>query len=513
MKDKETWLSPRARTMSLAAIAGLSFIAYWVLVAIALNPKLIIVHDVAGAKYGGPLTWPSRWLHLAGITPEQREWLFIFLMAAISILWILAIYLVRRDRRKSVTWVIVGGFGLFATLFVFGPTFQSQDVFSYVFIGRAMSVYHSNPYIMVPAARPHDPFYPLIGWPHSTSVYGPLFNYAAYVVTKMAGNGIWANVLGFKLLAFAAYSACLPMVYTLTRRISPGRENMALAISAWCPILVMHILGAGHNDILAVAFVLGGYLLYRKGYLLTGLAVVALAATVKVTAVLALVPLFVLYVRDRSGAPLKRLVAGGATIVAVLVALYLPLWKGMKIFANTRTMSSMYSGSSVPRLISFEYQKVLRHGGLSAVRAESIANGRVQLLFLAIMLAGAVVLLWGVRDFHSMAVSAASLVLLWLLTTTYILPWYFAVGILVVAITGWNRITGLMIGAATVFVLFRIPMSQGASGSPTLYTALPMFLILLGWPVLAVTARWQNRRSTGPARGSLELLKSAAREE
>lgn len=491
-------MKPRTRVWALGILAALSFLTYWVLVALSLNPKLSIVHNVGGATYGGPLTWPSRWLHLAGISPQAREWLFIFLVAVLTVMWLAAIYVVRRDNRRSLTIIIAGAFGAFALLFVFGPAFQSTDVFSYAWMGRVMSVYHRNPYVLLPVQRPHDIFYPMIGWKYNTSVYGPVFHYVSYFLARIGGNSIARSVLLYKLLACASYAACLALVYNLTRRIAPGRENMALAVSAWCPILVMHILGGAHNDLLMVAFVLGGYLLYRKGYLLAGIAVAAVAVAVKLTAALALAPLIVLYVRDRQGAQLKRLVAGGATSIAVIGLLYLPFWDGMKIFSSTSHMSKLYSGASVPRLVSFEYQKILTRGGMSASRAAAVANSRVQLLFLAIMAAGAVILLLGVKDFRSMAACAGGLVLLWFLTTTYILPWYLALGLLVVAISGWNLTTGLLVAASAILGLYRIPLAKSISG-PTTYIALPLATLLAAWLVTGGYSRWKARRATSEA--------------
>lgn len=506
-------MSQRAREIWLAVIAALSFLAYWLLVSVSLSPHLSVVHNVPGTTYGGPLTWPAGWLHLSEAKPEVFEIIFLLLIVILSALWFLAIYLVRRDNRKVLSWIIAGAFGLFAVLFVVGPAFQSSDVFSYIFSGRAMSVYHSNPYTIVPRMKPHDVFFPLVGWKDNGSVYGPVFTYLSYGITKVAGNGIWANVLGFKLLALASYAACLPLVYHLARRVSPGRENMALAIAAWCPVLLMHVAGGGHNDMLAVAFVLGGYLLYRKGYLLTGVAVVAIAMAVKLTAALALAPIFVLYVRDRSGAPLKRFVAGSLTCIAAFAIPYIGFWDGTRVLKDTRQVASMYSSSSVPSLISHGFQKVLMASGMTPLRAETLANNSVRLLFLGIMLTVAIFLLRGVKDFRSMALCAASLALLWILASTYILPWYIALGVMVVAFTGWNLTTGLTIGTASVLALYRLPESVGAPGSPTIYIALPLALILLGWAFLAQRLRWQRKIEISASAGSVDIVETAVPEE
>jgi len=490
-KNEGGSLDPRATAWLLGLLGAFSFTAYWVLVSMALNPKLSLAFNVKGAEYGGPLTWPSRWLHLADISEDFRTWLFIFLMVALSLMWLGAIYLVRKDNRRSLALIIVVAFGAFALLFVFGPSFLSKDVFSYSFNGRSMSVYHSNPYLLAPAARQHDIFYPLIGWKDNASVYGPVFNYISCAITRIAGDNIAANVLGFKLLAFLSYAACLPLVYSLTRRVSPGKENMALAISAWCPVLVMHILGAGHNDALMVALLLGGYLLYRKGYLLSGIAIVLVAVMVKVVAAVALAPMLLLYVRDKQGAPLKRLVKAGAMVIVVPLVLYLPFLHSLEIFKATAQMSKLYSNASVPRLLSFEYKKVLKRGGIAAAEAARVANARVHLLFLAVFAIAAIVLLSRVRDYRSMVACSAALFLTWFLTSSYVLPWYLASGLMLAAVAGWNLTTATLVGASAVFSLWRIPGPPTGEhpGEVTLYIALPFLLLLLGWFAIS-TASW-----------------------
>jgi len=469
-------LGPRARALQLVLLGLMSGLAYYVLVSLSLTPNAGLTYDVKGTKYGGPLTWPSRLLGLAHMSHGSRQLLFVFLMVALSCLWFGAIHIVRRDTRRSMTAIIVAGFGLFALVFVFTPSFMSRDIFSYIFFGRAMTVYHSNPFLLIPHARQSDIFYPLIGWKYNASVYGPVFNYLSWLVTRIAGNNVAANVLGFKFMAFLFYSACLPMVYWLTRRVSPGKENMALAVTAWCPLLVMHTLGGGHNDVIMVAIVLAGYLLYRKGYLLIGIVIVMVAVLVKIDAVLALAPMLVLYVRDKQGASLKRLFAACAACIGIGVVLYLPFLQTLKIFKTTARMSKMYSASSIPQLFSWLYQKMFSSGSKASLSLQLSARSRVHLLFLAVAAILGILLLVGVKDYRSMVLCAAALVFIWFCTSTYILPWYLGLGLVLAALTGWNITTGALIGASTIFILYQIAGGPGLS--------IPLLLLFVIWAVV-----------------------------
>ena len=514
--DGRYCLSQHARAWLLGLLAGLSGMAYYVLVSMSLNPKLNLTYDVRGARYGGPLTWPARWFHLASMSSTSRASLFIFLLVALTIMWFAAIYLVRRDNRRTLAIIIAIGFGLFALLFIFAPVFQTRDVFSYVFFGRAMTAYHRNPFLLIPHARRHDIIYPLLGWKYNASVYGPVFNYLAWPVTKIAGNNIVANVLGFKLMAFVAYAISLPLVYLLAKRISPGKENMALVICAWSPLLVLNFLGGAHNDAVMVALVLAGYLLYRKGHLLPGIVVVLLAALVKIEAVLVLAPLLVLYVRDKQGVPLKRLAAAGATCIGGTVLLYLPFLQSLQIFKTTGHMSKMYSSASVPKVFSWEYQKVLTHGGMMGSRAAQVAGSRIHLAFLLITAVVGIALLLKVKDFRSMAASSAGLVLIWFLTSTYVLPWYLALGLILAAIAGWNLTTALLAGAAAVFTFYRIPASPSSvssPGGPSIYLSIPFLLLLIGWLLIAGAMKLNAVRLSREEALGVERIEEVIHEE
>ena len=496
-------VSPSTRAWLVGLLALLSVICYWVMVSIALNPKLTLVYDVKGARYGGPLVWPSRLLHLAGISAEARMQIFLWLIIVLNAMWLVAIYLVRKDRRKSISIIIAGAFAVFCLLFVFGPMFQSRDVFSYIFFGRSMTVYHANPFLLIPHARPHDIIYPLVGWKFNASVYGPVFNYPAYLITRIAGNNITANIMGFKMLAFISYAACLPIVYWLARRVSPGRENMALVIAGWSPIMVMHLLGGGHNDALMVALLLGGFLLYRKGYLLSGIAVVMVASMVKIVAVLAVAPMLVMYVRDKQGVPLKRLWRAAVVVVGVPILLYLPFLQSLKIFKTTEHMSTLYSSASIPRLVSFQYQKILRHSGMTRIKAQSVANARVHLLFLAIFAVVTILILLTVKNYRSMALAASAIFLIWFVTSSYVLPWYLVMGLMLTAFTGWNFTTGALLGASVIFAFYRIPEPPGHGiGGPNVWLSVPLILLSVAWLVFEGARRgaaWRAGRAEAAA--------------
>lgn len=492
-EGSENRITPRSRLLLIGLAAAVMFVCYAVLVSLVLNPKLDLVYNVRGATYGGPLTWIGRWLHLSSLSSSGRLALYLPLMIVLAACYLFAAYLVRDDRRKIFVLLVGGGFLLFALLFLFTPPYQTRDVFSYSIFGRVMSVYGKNPYVYKPAAFPNDLIYPLVGWKDNASVYGPFSNSICGLITKAAGNSISSTILGFKISALALYAACLPIVYSLTKRVAPGRENLALLLTAWNPLMILHILGGGHNESWMVFFVLLGFWLYRRGQPMWGIVSIILAVTIKFTAGFALVPLLLLYLRESRGSVIPRAVKSLALVIFLTALIYLPYWQGLKIFETTRKMSGMYSSSSVQTLARNGLIHVFSWVGITGNSGINMSTAIVRLVFWVIFIGLVLLMLYRVKDFKSMVLATSGIFLAWFFTQAYILPWYLLLGLAVVVITGWNATTGCTVAASVVFMLYRIPIEEqatppvayhGARPPSALFIAIPLAIILIAWVIL-----------------------------
>lgn len=498
-------LTPRKRLALLSTAGGFMFASFWVVVSMALTIRnAALVHDMPGASYAGPLTWPARWLRVGSLGPGGVTGLYLALMACLAMAYIAALYLVRDDPDFRLTAAIYAFFGIFVLMFLFAPLLHSRDVFSYIFHGRAMSVYHGNPYLLAPAARRADVLFPAVGWKNSPSVYGPLFNIFSFATAKASGDNVAAGVLGFKTMSALFYAGCLPLVFSLSGRLSPGRRNMALAACAWSPLLMFHFAGGGHNDAVMVFFVLAGFALYLKGRPTWGLLLVVLAVLVKITAGIALLPYLVLYLRDGREQLAPRLTAAAALVVGLPALTYLPFWDGPEIFAGTSRLSGLYCLSSIPRLFSVEVNAFLTRKGTAAVRAEAISNELIHLLFMVLLAAIALYLLGRVKDFDGMVRATAGLAFAWFLTGSYVLPWYIALGLIVAVTTGWNRLTGACLAASTVLLLYRVPhlVAERVPGAGPLTANLHLSLPMLAIGLALLGAWFHPRPGTGRPSGS-----------
>ena len=132
-------------------------------------------------------------------------------------------------------------------------------------------------------------------WLDSPTPYGPVWLLLARAVASVSGE-LWVALLLLRLLAVAGVVVMAWAVPDVARRIgwSPVR---ALWLGVAVPLVGAHFVGGAHNDALMVAAALGGLALALRGRFVLACVVVALGAMVKVTAVIALPFVVILWAR------------------------------------------------------------------------------------------------------------------------------------------------------------------------------------------------------------------------
>ncbi len=186
----------------------------------------------------------------------------------------------------SRAWVILALWGL--PLLV-GPPIFSRDIYSYIAQGLLANQGH-NPYIAAPAAlgNPHLLASVAEVWRHTASPYGPLFVVVSRVVATVAGSSLVAQVLAFRLIELAGVVMIMVSLPRLARRLG-NDPGLALWLGALSPLALFSFIASGHNDALMVGLLLAGITLAMEGRLAAGVALCALAATIKLPAAAAIV--------------------------------------------------------------------------------------------------------------------------------------------------------------------------------------------------------------------------------
>lgn len=172
-----------------------------------------------------------------------------------------------------------------------------------------------------------------MNWTSYVDTYGPLWEYASGTVAALVGAvscdctaSLASYVQGYRLLAIGLAGFCGVLIYTITAYRSPQLAPAALLAWLWNPLLLTATAVGAHNDMLMLVLILAAILLFQRHRWLLGLLALALAAHVKLTALL-LLPILGLWLARRCGWSRAIRISGVAGVMALALSwlLYAPL--------------------------------------------------------------------------------------------------------------------------------------------------------------------------------------------
>ncbi|HVO10710.1 MAG TPA: hypothetical protein VMX54_08170 [Vicinamibacteria bacterium] len=207
----------------------------------------------------------------------------------------------------------------------------SNDVFSNLAYGR-LAALGRDPSTARPAdLGPGDPFAERVDprWRGQVSVYGPLLNGVCGLCAR-TGRLVSALVL-FKAAMLAAALATLLLCYGLCRSLG-GRGAFAFWLVGLNPLLAWELSGQAHND--------GLMLLPLAGFLWAAVAgrhwLALLLLSLGFAAKFAVAPLLLLYLLWQLRRSPARGAAMAAVAAALVIALFLPAWRGPGTLSGPR---------------------------------------------------------------------------------------------------------------------------------------------------------------------------------
>jgi glycosyl transferase family 87 len=392
----------------------------------AANPTFVLVRANHGA-FPETLRGPLDGLGIS-IGPGG----FVALLLVLSAAYLIALALAEALRPKPVIAAIVAAHLAFAL----APPLLSSDVFNYIGYARLDVVHHLNPYQHALDTVPTDAAFPYIGWPHSTSAYGPLFTLATYPLAKLSLAGaLWT----LKAVTALASLACVALVWGCAKRL--GRDPLPAALFFGLnPVLLAFAVGGAHNDLLMMALALAGvYLVLGHRREREGVAAMVGAGAVKLSSGL-LVPFAVLGARRRLLALLFGVAAAAAAAVLALAVFGSELFNVVRLLGDEAHMGSLHS---VPRSLAS-----ITGIGIDTLRpiGTAISLGVIGLLLYRV---------WRGKTPWLEAAGWATFAVL--VTTTYMLPWYtvWLLPLAALASTPNQRLAAL--GVCAFIIALRIP--------------------------------------------------------
>jgi len=247
-------------------------------------------------------------------------------------------------------WLLLplAGATIFGVTLLFLPALFSNEVYSYIFSGRWLTIYHVDPMHAAAAQFQQDPYLAWISQPNVRNVYGPLWMFITSLLVGI-GNGPIATLLLFKGLALLSHLVNCVLIWVILSKLAPARRLLGTFLYAWNPLVLIEMAGNGHNDgILICLLLLATWLsVQQKGAWYDGGTAVLLGLACSINLIgLLFVPLFIWF-SVRSVHNIAHTIWGccwrAILMLATLFIVYLPFWHGSSTFiAITSSINILY---------------------------------------------------------------------------------------------------------------------------------------------------------------------------
>ncbi len=344
------------------------------------------------------------------------------------------------------------------------PPLFSKDIYSYLAQGQ-LALHGFDPYRVGPAALP-SPLSDNVSWvwQNTPAPYGPLFILIAKGVVWATGGSVMTGVVLMRVILAAGLALTCWSLPGLARHLG-GRPAVALWLAGANPLMLIHLIGGGHNDILMVGLMAAGVLMVLERRHVVGIALVALAVAIKATAAVALPFLVLVWAARLDGTRRARLGRAIGNGVAVFVAVFAACTVVAKVdlgwIPALSSSSTIVNWLSLPSAVGdFAYTVVNTVVSVEPGVFMAIARGAGSLLLIYIA--------WrqwrAAEDGGPNAIRHAALTMLAVaLLSPATLPWYFSWPLVLAAGLAWT-LTGLRAAVFFSCVLLLVTFPNGDTG-------------------------------------------------
>jgi alpha-1,6-mannosyltransferase len=207
-----------------------------------------------------------------------------------------------------------------APMLISVPLF-SRDTYSYLAQGALLRD-GFDPYVVAPIENPNSLLDNVSSvWTTTTAPYGPAFILVAKFVTAVVGNNVVAGTMLLRLCMLPGLALLIWAAPRVARHVG-ANGAVALWICVLNPLVIIHLMGGVHNEMLMVGLMMGGIALTFAGRHVAGAALIAVAVAVKATAILALPFMVWVWVRHIGGNRIRAFAVASASSAAIFVAVF-----------------------------------------------------------------------------------------------------------------------------------------------------------------------------------------------
>ncbi|KAA1250365.1 alpha-(1-_6)-mannopyranosyltransferase A [Mycobacterium simiae] len=211
-----------------------------------------------------------------------------------------------------------------APLLLSVPVF-SRDTYSYLAQGALLRD-GFDPYAVGPVGNPNpllDDVSPI--WTITTAPYGPAFILVAKLVTIVTGNNVVAGTMLLRLCMLPGLALLIWAAPRMARHLGADGAT-ALWICVLNPLVLIHLMGGVHNEMLMVGLMAAGIALTMRRRHVAGITLITAAIAVKATAGLALPFLLWIWMRhlrdDRGYRPVPAFLAAALASLVIFVVVF-----------------------------------------------------------------------------------------------------------------------------------------------------------------------------------------------
>lgn len=247
----------------------------------------------------------------------------ITLWTGVVVMLLAWLWLGRRlvDGRPATEYTMIATTGFWLAPLLGSVPLFSRDTYSYLAQGALLRD-GFDPYVVGPIENPNpllDNVSPI--WTTTTAPYGPAFILVAKFVTLIVGDDVVAGTMVLRLCMLPGLALLIWAAPRVARHVG-ANGAIALWICVLNPLVIIHLMGGVHNEMLMVGMMMAGIALTFAGRHVAGAALIAVAVAVKATAVLALPFMVWVWVRHLQGNRFRAFAIASGASLATFVAVF-----------------------------------------------------------------------------------------------------------------------------------------------------------------------------------------------
>ncbi|WP_305091708.1 alpha-(1-_6)-mannopyranosyltransferase A [Prescottella sp. R16] len=376
----------------------------------------------------------------------------------------------------------------------------SRDAYSYLAQGALLRD-GFDPYAVGPVVNPGLLLDNVSNvWTTTTAPYGPVSLLLGQGITTITGDNVVAGTMLLRLVFLPGLALMMWALPRLARQLG-GDPTIAVWLAVLNPLVLIHLIGGVHNELLMVGLMVAGITLALDRKHLAAVAVIALGVAVKAMAGIALpfiVWIWMIHERDRA-------LSEGREPVSPLASFTRTAGTGVAVFAAIFAAVSAIAGVGLGWLTALSGSaKIINWLSLPTILAHIVTVGTGWFTGLRSVDAGSPVL--GVTRTISAVVLASLLVWIWwrfrkterdavmgilvalvaiVILSPAALPWYYSWPLAIAAgFSMSTRTLQILVGLSTWLMLVFQP-----DGSIGLYTFVHVALATFAAVVAAVSLK------------------------